>query len=99
MIRELTDSGSNTKRTYIERLDNSREFKNPHAINGLARQIGLDLNERYTNMSGMSGNFPAQECSGELRQQQASKWAFRWVDQFSKRVSLPNQLLPAQFGC
>lgn len=72
-------TGAKPQRTYTERLDASAEFNNPNGLVELASTLGLDLSRRYTNMADMRGNYPAQEYSAELRQQQASKWAFRSV--------------------
>lgn len=41
------------------------------------QQLGLDGSEYYTNMSGLKGKFGSNEFAGELRNVQASKWAFR----------------------
>lgn len=40
-------------------------------------ECGLDPKEHYTNMSSLRGRFPQDEYANELRQAQASKWAFR----------------------
>lgn len=65
------------KESYEDILDNSNGFRNPHCIDFLSEQLGLDTSVYYTNMSGLRGRFPPQEYGSELRQVQASKWAFR----------------------
>lgn len=43
------------------------------------QQLGLSGSDFYTNMSGLKGKFSSNEYAGELRNAQASKWAFRSV--------------------
>lgn len=63
--------------TYNSLLEKSQGFDNPYFIETLSKELGLDPNEYYTNMSGLRGRFNQTEYSNELRQIQASKWAFR----------------------
>ncbi|KAJ6648453.1 Tetratricopeptide repeat protein 14 like, partial [Pseudolycoriella hygida] len=65
--------------SYEQILEASPGFKNPHCIDTLFEQAGLNSKKIYTNMSGLNGKFPAEEYSSEIRQVQASKWAFRSV--------------------
>ncbi|XP_067003369.1 NK-tumor recognition protein isoform X2 [Anabrus simplex] len=63
---------------YQKILEKSLGFYNPNNINYLANMMGLG-NTNYSFMSGMKGRFPEPEYATELRQVQASKWAFRSV--------------------
>uniref|UniRef100_A0A182VKH5 TPR_REGION domain-containing protein n=1 Tax=Anopheles merus TaxID=30066 RepID=A0A182VKH5_ANOME len=62
-------------------LDSSPSFNDPNHIEQLYREVGLDFNEVYTNMSSLKGRYPSQEYAAELRNSQNSKWAFRSVAQ------------------
>lgn len=64
---------------YENILEASPGFKNPNSIDCLFEKVGLNASTIYTNMSGLNGKFPAEEYGSELRQVQASKWAFRSV--------------------
>lgn len=65
-------------RSYEEVLkQDSTGFDNPRSIEHLCELVGLDSNTFYTNMSGLRGKYPNEEYSSELRQSQASSWAFR----------------------
>ncbi|XP_075213498.1 uncharacterized protein LOC142319753 isoform X2 [Lycorma delicatula] len=63
---------------YNELLENSVGFNNPSNINCLSNTLGLGMNN-FTYMNGMRDRFPEGEYASELRQVQASKWAFRSV--------------------
>ncbi|XP_037034016.1 tetratricopeptide repeat protein 14 homolog isoform X2 [Bradysia coprophila] len=65
--------------TYENILEASPGFKNPNSIDCLFEKVGLNASTIYTNMSGLNGKFPAEEYGSDLRQVQASKWAFRSV--------------------
>lgn len=64
-------------RSFETVLNESAGFNNPRCIEHLGEEIGLDSNIFYTNMSGLRGKYPNEEYSSELRQSQASSWAFR----------------------
>lgn len=64
--------------SYDTILENSAGFRNPN-IEHLSKSVGLDPLEFYTNMSGLRGKFPNEEYASELRQTQASNWAFRYL--------------------
>ena len=64
-------------RSYESVLEESPGFDNPRSIEHLCALVGLDSNTFYTNMSGLRGKYPNEEYSSELRQSQASSWAFR----------------------
>lgn len=66
-----------TGRSYESVLEESTGFDNPRCIEHLCELIGLESNTFYTNMSGLRGKYPNEEYSSELRQSQASSWAFR----------------------
>ncbi|XP_058062623.1 tetratricopeptide repeat protein 14 homolog [Anopheles bellator] len=71
---------TNTKPgTYQLLLEKSPSFRDPRLAEQLVKQVGLDSNEFYTNMSSLKGRYPSQEYASELRNVQASKWAFRSV--------------------
>ncbi|KAF5273610.1 hypothetical protein FQR65_LT04609 [Abscondita terminalis] len=58
-------------------LEKSVGFNNPNNITYLSEVLGI--NSQLTFMSGLAGRFPEPEYSHELRQVQASKWAYRNV--------------------
>lgn len=62
---------------YEHILEASPGFRNPNSIDYLFEKVGLNSTTIYTNMSGINGKFPAEEYGSEIRQVQASKWAFR----------------------
>lgn len=62
---------------YENILVASPGFRNPNSIDYLYEKVGLSSTSIYTNMSGLNGKFPAEEYGSEIRQVQASKWAFR----------------------
>lgn len=62
---------------YENILEASPGFRNPNSIDCLFEKVGLSSTKIYTNMSGLNGKFPAEEYGSEIRQVQASKWAFR----------------------
>lgn len=64
-------------RSYESVLEESIGFDNPRCIEHLYELVGLDSTIFYTNMSGLRGKYPNDEYSSELRQSQASSWAFR----------------------
>lgn len=66
-------------RSYESVLEESSGFDNSRCIEHLCELVGLDPNKFYTNMSGLRGKYPNEEYSSELRQSQASSWAFRYV--------------------
>ncbi|XP_052864702.1 dentin sialophosphoprotein isoform X1 [Anopheles cruzii] len=71
---------TNTKPgTYQLLLEKAPSFRDPRFAKELVKQVGLDSDEFYTNMSSLKGRYPSQEYASELRNVQASKWAFRSV--------------------
>lgn len=64
-------------KTYDNVLEGSIAFDNPNCFEHLSELVGLDSNTFYTNMSGLRGKYSNEEYSSELRQSQASSWAFR----------------------
>ncbi|KAF5306630.1 hypothetical protein FQA39_LY08819 [Lamprigera yunnana] len=58
-------------------LEKSVGFNNPNNISYLSEVMGI--NSQLTFMTGLAGRFPETEYSHELRQVQASKWAYRNV--------------------
>jgi len=64
---------------YETVLENSAGFRNPNCIEHLTKAVGLNPLEFYTNMSSLREKFPNEEYASELRQSQASSWAFRSV--------------------
>ncbi|KAJ9594478.1 hypothetical protein L9F63_014090, partial [Diploptera punctata] len=64
--------------TYEKILEKSLGFYNPNNMNYLANQMGLG-STNVSFISGLRGRFAEQEYAMELRQLQASKWAFRSV--------------------
>lgn len=65
---------------YDKVLEESIGFDNPRSIEHLAQLVGLDSNTFYTNMSSLRGKYPNEEYAAELRQSQASSWAFRYFN-------------------
>lgn len=63
--------------SYESILTNSQGFRNPNCIDHLSNAVGLNPLEFYTNMSSLRGKYPNEEYASELRQTQASNWAFR----------------------
>lgn len=64
-------------KSYETILEESAGFTNPQCIEHLSQSIGLDSSVFYTNMSGLRGKYPNEEYASDLRQSQASSWAFR----------------------
>lgn len=64
-------------KSYETVLEKSAGFNNPRCIEHLSQSIGLDSSIFYTNMSGLRGKYPNEEYATDLRQSQASSWAFR----------------------
>jgi hypothetical protein len=65
--------------SYNQILEKLPAFNNPNCIENLLDHFGFDSFEYPTIMSGLKGRFPQQDYATELRQAQASKWAFRCV--------------------
>ncbi|XP_031344826.1 tetratricopeptide repeat protein 14-like isoform X3 [Photinus pyralis] len=63
--------------SYDAVLEKSVGFNNPNNISYLSELMGI--NSQMSFMSGLAGRFPEPEYSHELRQVQASKWAYRNV--------------------
>ncbi|XP_033207659.1 tetratricopeptide repeat protein 14 homolog [Belonocnema kinseyi] len=68
----------NKGKSFESVLENSTGFNNPNNIKYLCDLMALGQ-ENYSNMVGLRGKFPPEECSTKLRQAQAGKWAFRSV--------------------
>lgn len=64
-------------KTYDEFFREWEDFRNPNSEEILAKELGLDPNEYYSNMANARGRYPPQEYADEIRQKQASKLAFR----------------------
>ncbi|XP_011291360.2 tetratricopeptide repeat protein 14 homolog isoform X2 [Musca domestica] len=64
--------------SYEQYLCTAPELENPN-YDVLYASVGLDVNDNFTLMNNFKGGFPQQEYAKELRQLQASKWAFRSV--------------------
>ncbi|KAJ8937685.1 hypothetical protein NQ318_017122 [Aromia moschata] len=62
---------------YDTVLEKSIGFNNPNNIQYLSEV--MDINKHFSFMSGLNGRFPENEYANELRQVQASKWAYRNV--------------------
>jgi len=61
---------------FEDDLNAALEFENPNY--DLLFQInGLQPNENFSLMSHLKAGFPEAENAAELRQKQASQWAFR----------------------
>ncbi|XP_017777148.1 PREDICTED: tetratricopeptide repeat protein 14 isoform X2 [Nicrophorus vespilloides] len=60
--------------TYDTVLERSVGFNNPNNISHLSTQLGID--KHCSNISMLRTKFPESEYASELRQQQASKWAY-----------------------
>ncbi|EDV43010.2 uncharacterized protein Dana_GF18266, isoform B [Drosophila ananassae] len=63
---------------YEDQLTAALEFQNPN-YDALFQMNGLQPNENLTLMSHLKAGFPDAEYATELRQKQASQWAFRSV--------------------
>lgn len=75
-------------KSYEDILEDSAGFDNPQCIEHLSQLIGLDTSVFYTNMSGLRGKYPNEEYATELRQSQASSWAFRYEFENSMHTML-----------
>lgn len=63
--------------SYESLLEKSIGFNNPNNIQFLSELMGI--NGHCSLMKGLRGKFPDNEYASELRQVQASKWAYRNV--------------------
>lgn len=75
--RERSLAATKDIKPYEYYLRRSASFNDPRETESLMQQLGLNGSEYYTNMSGLKGKFTSNEYAGELRNSQASKWAFR----------------------
>ncbi|CAH0726464.1 unnamed protein product, partial [Brenthis ino] len=66
--------------SYEAILEKSPGFNNPNCVQYLSELLGIS-NMYCTNFSTLRGGFSTSEYADELRQAQASKWAFRSVAQ------------------
>ncbi|CAH0749186.1 unnamed protein product [Diatraea saccharalis] len=64
--------------SYEAILEKSPGFNNPNCVQYLSELLGI-ANMHCTNFASLRGGFAPSECVDELRQAQASKWAFRSV--------------------
>ncbi|XP_063529686.1 tetratricopeptide repeat protein 14 homolog isoform X3 [Cydia strobilella] len=64
--------------SYEAILEKSPGFNNPNCIQYLSELLGIS-NMHCTNFASLRGGFSPAEYADELRQAQASKWAFRSV--------------------
>ncbi|KAL5281510.1 TTC14 family protein [Megaselia abdita] len=72
-------SMSHPQSMYHEFLQQDKNFKNSESFESIGEELGIDSNELFTNIKSLKIPFPAQEYASDLRQAQASKWAFRSV--------------------
>ncbi|CAH0557876.1 unnamed protein product [Brassicogethes aeneus] len=63
--------------SYDTVLEKSVGFNNPNNIQYLSEL--MDVNNHFSLMKGLNGKFPETDFAPELRQVQASKWAYRNV--------------------
>lgn len=68
---------SHPQSSYNDFLVHDKTFKNSESFEALGEELGLDTAELFTNIKSLKIPFPAQEYASDLRQAQASKWAFR----------------------
>lgn len=73
-------SVDSSEKTYDTVLEESIAFDNPRSFEHLSELVGLDANTFYTNMSSLRGKYSHDEYAAELRQSQASSWAFRYIE-------------------
>ncbi|XP_075992009.1 uncharacterized protein LOC142987248 isoform X6 [Anticarsia gemmatalis] len=64
--------------SYEAILEKSPGFNNPNCVQYLSEMLGI-ANMHCTNFASLRGGFASTEYADELRQAQASKWAFRSV--------------------
>ncbi|XP_059059280.1 tetratricopeptide repeat protein 14 homolog isoform X1 [Achroia grisella] len=64
--------------SYEAILEKSPGFNNPNCVQYLSELLGIS-NTHCTNFVSLRGRFASTEYADELRQAQASKWAFRSV--------------------
>ncbi|XP_045776538.1 tetratricopeptide repeat protein 14 isoform X1 [Maniola jurtina] len=64
--------------SYEAILEKSPGFNNPNCVQYLSELLGI-ANMHCTNFASLRGGFSSSEYADELRQAQASKWAFRSV--------------------
>ncbi|XP_053600991.1 tetratricopeptide repeat protein 14 homolog [Plodia interpunctella] len=64
--------------SYEGILEKSPGFNNPNCVQYLSELLGIS-NMHCTNFASLRGGFASTEYADELRQAQASKWAFRSV--------------------
>ncbi|XP_026324321.1 tetratricopeptide repeat protein 14 homolog isoform X2 [Hyposmocoma kahamanoa] len=64
--------------SYEAILEKSPGFNNPNCVQYLSEILGI-ANMHCTNFASLRGGFSQSEYADELRQAQASKWAFRSV--------------------
>ncbi|KOB65341.1 Tetratricopeptide repeat protein 14 [Operophtera brumata] len=64
--------------SYEAILEKSPGFNNPNCVQYLSEMLGI-TNMHCTNFTALRGGFQTSEYADELRQAQASKWAFRSV--------------------
>lgn len=68
---------SDSDDTFQDYLLVSKTFHNTNCYEMLYKEVGLDINDTYSHMKSLKYRFPPQDYAIELRQTQASKWAFR----------------------
>lgn len=64
---------------FMGYLHGSKLFNNTNCYESLYEEVGLDINDTFSHMRSLKHRFPTQDYAMELRQTQASKWAFRSV--------------------
>ncbi|XP_075145415.1 tetratricopeptide repeat protein 14 homolog isoform X2 [Haematobia irritans] len=68
----------NANKSFEQILYDAKELENPN-YDILYSIVGLNVNDNFTMMHSLKNPFPPHEYAKELRQTQASKWAFRSV--------------------
>ncbi|XP_030374864.1 tetratricopeptide repeat protein 14 homolog isoform X2 [Scaptodrosophila lebanonensis] len=74
--RQIHSLGLGHTPHYEEQLLESLEFQNPN-YDVLFQMNGIQPNSSLTLISYLKAGFPEQDYAAELRQKQASQWAFR----------------------
>ncbi|XP_059218057.1 tetratricopeptide repeat protein 14 homolog isoform X1 [Stomoxys calcitrans] len=69
---------ANPSKPFEQHLHEAKELENPN-YDILYASVGLDVNDNFTLMHNLKSGFAHKEYAKELRQVQASKWAFRSV--------------------
>lgn len=76
MLSQIRNLEPGSAPHYEDQLNAALEFENPNC-DVLFQLNGLQPNENLTLMSHIKHGFPESDYAPELRQKQASQWAFR----------------------